>query len=107
MKKQIANSVRDLRMEVQYVMLEQVIKTCFKEALVEFLKDNKLAVRADTPLLTIGDIAKKLKVTKATIHNWRRRGLIVGRKIGKSRYYTEQELNEALSQYGWKEKLPA
>jgi len=42
--------------------------------------------------LTIGDIAKRFKVSKATVHNWMARGIIKGVKVGKNRYFTEDEI---------------
>jgi DNA-directed RNA polymerase specialized sigma24 family protein len=100
-KEKNVSSLRDLRMDVQYALLEQVIKQCFKEVLQE-VKNEKKEVRTDEVyLLKICDIAKRFKVTKSTIHNWINRGLITGRKLGKNRYFTEQEVIDALTSYGW------
>jgi len=104
MKKE-SNGIRDMRMEVQYVMLEQIVKEFCKEAIKEVLAELKKYNHGDSELLTIPQIAKKFQVTKTTIHNWRTRGLIVGHKLGKNRYYTEDEVNEALLRYGWESKL--
>jgi transposase-like protein len=77
----------------------------FKEVINEVLAEVKKRESLDKQLLTISQIAKKFQVTKTTIHNWRTRGLIVGHKVGKNRYYTEDEVNEALLRYGWESKL--
>ena len=105
MNKNTTDAVQNLRMEVQYSMLKQVIKECFKEAVQEFVKKLESNRKSESPLLTIGEIATRFKVTKTTIHNWRVRGLIVGRKLGKNRYYTEAEVSEALEKHGWGDRL--
>ncbi len=56
-----------------------------------------------SPLLTIQELSVKLKVTKATIHNYLKKGLIKGEKMGKNRYFKMVEVNEALKKYGYKE----
>ncbi|MGN6638406.1 MAG: helix-turn-helix domain-containing protein [Mucilaginibacter sp.] len=51
--------------------------------------------------MTIQDICDRFSVCKGTVHNWKNRGLIVGKKVGKNRYFTEDEVRGALNQYGW------
>lgn len=55
------------------------------------------------PLLTIQELSVKLSVTKATIHNYLKKGLIKGEKMGKNRYFKMVEVNEAMRKYGYKE----
>lgn len=56
-----------------------------------------------SPLLTITDLSVKLKVTKATIHNYLKKGLITGEKMGKNRYFKMVEVSNAMKKYGYKE----
>ncbi len=101
MKKENEHIIRELRMDFKLQWLEQIIKAYFKESLQEFLTELKQAAEIEKPLLTIGDIAEKFKVSKATIHNWKNKGLIVGQKVGKNRYYTATEIDNALKSKGW------
>jgi len=99
------NGIRDLHMEVQYAMLEHIVKQIFKETMIEVLAEVRKHENRERPLLTIAQIAKKFQVTKTTVHNWKTRGLIVGHKLGKNRYYTEDEVKDALLRYGWDSRL--
>ena len=93
--------IRDLRGDYKFRWLEQIMKDYFKESLEELLTELKEREQEKTPLLTIDDIAKRFKVTKATIHNWINRKIIVGNKVGKNRYFTEDEVRDALKKYGF------
>jgi len=73
----------------------------------DFLKHHQIFNEAEATLYKIGQIASRLGVSKATIHNWLKRGLITGHKFGKNRYFTEQEILEAFKSYGWKNRLYA
>ncbi|WP_426672050.1 helix-turn-helix domain-containing protein [Mucilaginibacter sp. McL0603] len=55
--------------------------------------------------MTIADIAVTFKVTKTTVQNWIMRGTITGRKVGKNRYFTYDEVKQALGDYGWDKRL--
>ena len=105
MRKENEHIIRELRMDFKLAWLERIMKDYFRESLQEFLTELKQGADDETPLLTIGDIAEKFKVTKATIHNWKNRGLIVGHKLGKNRYYTVTEVSEALKRHGWEREL--
>jgi len=93
--------IRELRGEYKFRWLEQIMKEYFKEALEGLLTELKEREQEKSPLLTIDDIAKRFKVTKATIHNWINRQIIVGNKVGKNRYFTEDEVRNALKKYGF------
>lgn len=71
----------------------------FKPVMMNLLKEIEAEEQNKEPLMTIGDIALKFKVSKATIHNWRKEGLITGHKVGKNRYFTEAEVSAALAKY--------
>lgn len=81
--------------------LEDCIKIWVKDSLSEFLIDFHKQELAKSPLMTIPCMAKKFKVTKATIHNWMNSGLIHGSKVGKNRYFTEDEVKATLIRYGY------
>jgi excisionase family DNA binding protein len=93
--------IRELRCDYKIKWLEKIIKDFIKEAFNEHGNDLKRAEELKSPFLTIGDVAKRFKVTKATVHNWINRGIITGMKVGKNRYFTEEEVKKALTKYGF------
>lgn len=93
--------VRQLRVDYKIKWLEKIIKDFFKESLAEFVIEQKQIEDLKNPLLNIEDIAKRFKVCKATIHNWLNQGIITGKKVGKNRYFTEEEVSKALKKYGF------
>ena len=93
--------IKELKADVKFRYLEQILKDYFKEALEELLRDQKHREEESQPLMTIEDIARRFKVTKATVHNWRHKGSIVGQKFGKNRYFTEDEVKKSLAKFGF------
>jgi excisionase family DNA binding protein len=93
--------IRDMRAEYKIKFLEQIFKEFIKEAIDEFKEELQKKEDDKKPLLTIEDIARRFKVTKATIHNWINRGMLKGRKVGKNRYFMEDEVRHALMKYGF------
>jgi excisionase family DNA binding protein len=93
--------IRELRLDYKIKWLEGIFKQFVKEGIAEFAIEQKQLEELKNPLLTIDDIAKRFKVCKATVHNWINRGIIVGMKVGKNRYFTEEEVRSALTKYGF------
>ncbi len=93
--------VRELKLDLKIRHLEQIIKEWLSEALDAREAKSKLMQEESKPLLTIEDIAKKFKVTKATVHNWKNKGSIVGQKFGKNRYFTEDEVRTSMAKFGF------
>lgn len=96
--------IRDLRLDYKIKWLEGIFKGFITEAFKEHRNELKRLEVLKSPLLTIDDIAKRFKVCKATIHNWIKRGIITGVKVGKNRYFTEEEVTDALIKYGFNKK---
>ena len=87
----------DLKVQYLEEMLEPIIEKQFNK----LLEAKRESEEQQKPLLTISDIAKKFGVTKATVHNWRKRGSIVGQKFGKNRYFTQDEVRKSMAKYGF------
>ena len=96
--------IRELRLDYKIMWLEKIFKDFVKEALIEHKQDQKQLEELKEPLLTIADLAKRFKVCKATVHNWINEGIITGKKVGKNRYFTEEEVRAALTKYGYNKK---
>ena len=82
----------DLRSDFKFRVFEKMIRQFFTESLEAVLLKQQYLRDGSKNLLTISDIAKRFKVSKATIHNWLNRGIINGIKVGKNRYFTEDEI---------------
>ena len=93
--------IRELRVDYKVKYLEKLFKDFVKEALTEFREEERQFEQQKQPLLTINDIARQFKVCKATIHNWKNRGTITGNKVGKNRYFTYEEVRDALRKHGF------
>jgi len=93
--------LRELRVETKMKCLEVIIKDYVKEALCEWQEEQRQRNEQEKPLLNIEDLAKRFKITKATVHNWINRGIITGKKLGKNRYFTDDEVRKALTKYGF------
>jgi excisionase family DNA binding protein len=84
--------MNELRMDFKFRMTEKAIKQFFTESLEAVLLKKKDIEDGARSLSTIADIAKRFKVSKTTVHNWIRRGIIRGIRVGKNRYFTEDEI---------------
>jgi excisionase family DNA binding protein len=61
--------------------------------------DNSIANyndRRDSDLLNMAETIELLKVSKVTIHNWKKAGIIKSHKMGRKLYFKESELLEAI-----------
>lgn len=92
------NRIKDSNIDIKLEYLELILEPII-ERLYEKMKAKELE---EKPLMTIADIAEKFQVTKTTVQNWIRRGTITGNKVGKNRYFTNEEVATALKYHGWK-----
>lgn len=90
-----------MRNDPNFKCLEIILRQLFTESLESFKKEQTTLLDGTEPLLTIDDIAKKFQVSKATVHNWKNKGSIVGKKFGKNRYFTQTEVRESMARYGY------
>lgn len=90
------HTIKELRLKIKLKWLEQIMKQFFTESLEAVLSKNRDQIIETKSIFTIADICKRFKVTKTTIHNWINRGIIKGVKVGKNRYFTEEEINNIL-----------
>ena len=95
------NKIRELRLDYKITWLEEIFKQFVKEAINEFKIEQEKQAELSNPLMKIADISKRFKVSKQTIHNWINRKIITGHKTGKNRYFTEEEVRQALTKYGF------
>ena len=79
------------------LLVSQAVKTELKN----FVNEVKQA-DTEAKLYTINEVCEMFHITPATVHNWRKRGWIVGSRVGKNRYFTREELDQArrLNQIG-------
>ena len=93
----VLSRIKDSNIEIKIAYLEQILEPIVDRILE---RRNKIELEA-APMMTIADVAKKFKVTKTTVQNWIRRGTITGRRLGKNRYFSYEEVAGALAQNGW------
>lgn len=82
-----------------YQYLEQFVIDLRKDC-SESAKLKKEQVNHKEKLLDIGELAAHFKKSKQTVHNWRKAGIITGKKMGKGRYFSVREVEETLNRYG-------
>ena len=93
--------IADLRTDIKVKYLFELLRTEINDILDKRDLEQRRREEEKQPLLTIEDVARKFKVTKATVHNWINRGIITGQKMGKNRYFTEDEVRRSLAKYGF------
>ena len=91
--------LRELKTDFRFRMMEKIIKQFFTESLEAVLLKQKDLAEGTRTLSTIADIAIRFKVSKATVHNWLNQGLLSGLKVGKNRYFTEEEIRRVIILY--------
>ena len=80
--------------------LEQIIKKCVTDALAS--TPTPTAAPEPTERFNIGELAKYLKVTKATIHAYKKRGVFNFYQTGRTVYFLKNEVDKALEVTGKK-----
>lgn len=86
----------DIRIETLRQMLrEELIKILDEKEKKEKENDEKQT----KPPLSIPQLADRYGVSKATVHNWRKKGLVTGFKVGKGRFFHVDEVEKNLKQY--------
>jgi len=53
-------------------------------------------VNQETGLMNMEEVIQFLKVSKVTIHNWKKKGIITSHKMGRKLYFKRSELLEAI-----------
>jgi len=53
-------------------------------------------VNAESGLMDMEEVIKFLKVSKVTIHNWKKSGIITSHKMGRKLYFKRSELMNAI-----------
>ena len=80
-----------------------ILAATTKQEMVEFMREVLSGLKDQMPsciqsietsndLLTIEEAAQFLKITKATIHNWRKEGRITASKLGGRVYFSKLQL---------------
>jgi transcriptional antiterminator len=75
-----------------------------KEDLFESSKLKQEQINHNEKLLDIGELAEKFKVSKQTVHNWIKRRIITGKKMGKGRFFSVREVEESLEKTGFRHR---
>lgn len=75
-----------------------------KEDLFESSKLKQEQINHNDKLLDIGELAEKFKVSKQTVHNWIKRRIITGKKMGKGRFFSVREVEESLEKKGFRHR---
>jgi predicted DNA-binding transcriptional regulator AlpA len=86
---------------VDIATLKNVISITIKDLLSSF-SSNALSNPLPDPkndkeeLLNMEEVLKFLKVSKVTIHNWKKKGIIKSHRIGRKLYFKRCELMNAI-----------
>ncbi|WP_198170103.1 helix-turn-helix domain-containing protein [Mucilaginibacter arboris] len=75
-----------------------------KEDLFESSKLKQEQINHNEKLLDIGELAAKFTVSKQTVHNWIKRRIITGKKMGKGRFFSVREVEESLEKKGFRHR---
>lgn len=81
--------------------LRTIIGETFKDSWESFghpsaLKSKSSDTRNNEELLNTEEAMKLLKVSKVTIHNWKKKGIIKSHKIGRKLFFKKHEILESI-----------
>jgi excisionase family DNA binding protein len=77
--------------------LEELVKTSVKNGIKEYFLQQELKDSKD-PYITVQEAAVRLKVSKLTVRNYVKRGLIKARKVGNRILIDTKSIETALSE---------
>jgi transcriptional antiterminator len=77
----------------------------FRDVFTVHIREQNADKQLDGKPLNIQQVAERYGVSKATIHNWMKQGIIEGFKQGKGRYFYLHELDQRLTRYKYFEML--
>ena len=75
-----------------------LLKETIREVIKELLQDLK-GLNSKPKPLSIAEVADRYGVSKATIHNWMKNGVVTGFKQGKGRFFYLDELEKNLTKF--------
>lgn len=86
---------------IDIITLKSIISSVVENAiLTSSNQGNNLmkgeSVNHQTGLMNIEEVIQFLKVSKVTIHNWKKKGIITSHKMGRKLYFKHSELLEAI-----------
>jgi excisionase family DNA binding protein len=77
--------------------LEELVKTSVKNGIKEYFLQQELNDSKD-PYITVQEAAVRLKVSKLTLRNYIKRGLIKARKVGNRVLIDTKSIEKALAE---------
>jgi hypothetical protein len=78
---------------------EKTLRELIREENQKLVEELRKTDEKKQPPLSIGQLAIRYSVSKATIHNWINRKVITGFKIGKGRFFDVSEVERGLKDY--------
>lgn len=72
--------------------LAELIMECLKGVLNDYFIESKQQETVKDELLSIEDVQKIFKVSKVTIHKWKKQGLIPYYKVNRKLYFSRSEI---------------
>ncbi len=68
---------------------------------MEHTKSKQEQLKPNSDLLTMTEVLELLKVSKVTIHNWKKKGIIRSHKIGRKLFFKKDEILEAIKRQNY------
>ena len=96
--------VKDQLVVINATTLIQLIGNKFQEIIQKEKKEEENSKQTTSPnsdLLTMPEVIELLKVSKVTIHNWKKKGIIKSHKIGRKLFFKKTEILEAVKRQNY------
>lgn len=85
---------------LDFASLVKALQQTLSELLESHRKDQHdgTVLNATTDYLSSDNVIELLKISKVTLHNWKKKGLIKSHRIGRRVYFKKQDLEQAIKQ---------
>lgn len=78
------------------VLLGEIVENALQTRSTDSILMKGETVNSETGLMDMDEVTGFLKVSKVTIHNWKKKGVISSHKIGRKLYFKHAELMTAV-----------
>ena len=85
-----------LTLKINTAEIESILENVARKVIWEFAEEINKTKEEENRWLTLTEAATYLKISKVTLYNWMRKGLVISHGISRRRFFSLHDLNEAI-----------